>query len=65
MAKNNARLYDPTALIQAGINPKTGLSVKNNILNYVYNLGTYSPSVSLLALTEYVDARRLSSLMPQ
>lgn len=28
MAKNNARLYDPTALIQAGINPKTGLPIK-------------------------------------
>ena len=28
MAKNNARLYDPTALIQAGINPKTGLPYK-------------------------------------
>lgn len=28
MAKNNAALYDPTMLIQAGINPKTGLPVK-------------------------------------
>lgn len=25
MGKNNAKLYDPTALIQAGINPETGL----------------------------------------
>lgn len=32
-------------------------------VNYVYELGTYSPSVSLLALKEYIDARRLSSLM--
>lgn len=28
MAKNNAALYDPTMMIQAGINPKTGLPVK-------------------------------------
>ena len=28
MAKNNARLFDPTALIQSGINPKTGLPIK-------------------------------------
>lgn len=28
MAKNNARFYDPTMLIQAGINPKTGLPIK-------------------------------------
>lgn len=28
MAKNNAKLYDPTLLIQAGINPKTGLPIK-------------------------------------
>ena len=35
----------------------------NGTCSYSYNLGTYSPSVSLLALKEYVDARRLSSLM--
>lgn len=28
MAKNNAKLFDPTILIQAGINPRTGLPVK-------------------------------------
>lgn len=28
MSKNNATLYDPTMLIQAGINPKTGLPIK-------------------------------------
>lgn len=28
MAKNNARLFDPTTLIQAGIDPKTGLPIK-------------------------------------
>lgn len=28
MAKNNAAFYDPTALIQAGIDPKTGLPLK-------------------------------------
>ena len=28
MAKNNAALYDPTMMIQAGINPKTGLPIK-------------------------------------
>lgn len=28
MAKNNAAFYDPTMLIQAGINPKTGLPIK-------------------------------------
>lgn len=28
MAKNNAALYDPTMLIQAGIDPKTGLPLK-------------------------------------
>lgn len=28
MGKNNARLYDPSLLIQAGINPKTGLPIK-------------------------------------
>lgn len=28
MSKNNAALYDPTMLIQAGINPKTGLPMK-------------------------------------
>lgn len=28
MGKNNARLYDPTILIQAGVNPKTGLPIK-------------------------------------
>lgn len=28
MAKNNAAIYDPTMLIQAGIDPKTGLPIK-------------------------------------
>lgn len=28
MSKNNSALYDPTQLIQAGINPKTGLPLK-------------------------------------
>ena len=28
MATNNAKLYDPSVLIQAGINPKTGLPIK-------------------------------------
>lgn len=28
MATNNARLFDPTSLVQAGINPKTGLPTK-------------------------------------
>ena len=28
MSKNNAALYDPNMLIQAGINPKTGLPIK-------------------------------------
>lgn len=28
MSKNNAALYDPTMLISAGINPKTGLPIK-------------------------------------
>ena len=28
MAKNNARLYDPSLIIQAGINPKNGLPIK-------------------------------------
>lgn len=28
MAKNNAKMFDPTLLIQAGINPKTGLPIK-------------------------------------
>lgn len=33
MAKNNAALYDPTMLIQAGIDPKTGLPIKlQNVL---------------------------------
>ena len=27
-SKNNAKLYDPSLLIQAGINPKTGLPIK-------------------------------------
>lgn len=35
----------------------------NAVCSYSYELGTFSPSVSLLALKEYVDARRLSSLM--
>lgn len=28
LAKNNARLYDPSLLVQAGIDPKTGLPIK-------------------------------------
>jgi hypothetical protein len=28
MGKNNAKLYDPNMLIQAGIDPKTGLPLK-------------------------------------
>jgi hypothetical protein len=28
MSKNNAAIYNPAALIQAGIDPKTGLPIK-------------------------------------
>ena len=28
MSKNNAAIYDPNMLIQAGIDPKTGLPIK-------------------------------------
>ena len=31
--KNNARLTDPTMLIQAGIDPKTGLPIKASSLS--------------------------------
>lgn len=38
MAKNNAKLYDPTMLLQAGIDPKTGLPLKMANPNGGFNL---------------------------
>lgn len=40
--KNNAKLFDPTLLIQAGINPKTGLPYKMAGCNESYLLDTYT-----------------------
>lgn len=66
----NGDIVDTDDNVVGTINYSTGsiTSVENDffddaVCSYSYSLGTYSPSVSLLALKEYVDLRRLSSLM--
>ena len=66
----NGELFDSDDNVVGTINYMTGVITSvdadffdDAVCNYVYSLGTYSPSVSLLALKEYVDARRLASLM--
>lgn len=67
---SNGDIVDDSATVVGSINYSTGAItvttsnlLDNGTCNYVYEIGTFSPSVSLLALKEYVDARRLSSLM--